>query len=52
MTRSILRSDALPLAGPWPAADPFLFCVHHVDHYPASDGKQAVPASQIGRAHV
>ncbi len=22
---------------PWPTLDPFLFCVHHVDHYPAGD---------------
>ena len=23
--------------GPWPTTDPFLFCVHHRDHYPAAD---------------
>ncbi len=22
---------------PWPTVDPFLFCVHHVDHYPAGN---------------
>jgi len=28
--------DVLPLAGPpWPTPDPFLFCVHHLDNYPA-----------------
>ncbi|MFT5531586.1 MAG: redox-sensitive bicupin YhaK (pirin superfamily) [Candidatus Poriferisodalaceae bacterium] len=25
-------------AGPWPTLDPFLFCVHHLDHYPSGNG--------------
>ena len=25
-------------SGPWPTADPFLFCVHHLDAYPESNG--------------
>ncbi len=24
---------------PWPTQDPFLFCVHHLDHYPAGMSK-------------
>jgi redox-sensitive bicupin YhaK (pirin superfamily) len=32
-------------APPWPTIDPFLFCVHHLDHYPAGNGRfgPAVP---------
>ena len=22
---------------PWPTQDPFLFCVHHLDHYPSGN---------------
>lgn len=36
-----------PLSSPWPGADPFLFIAHHLDHYPASDGAQGLPASQL-----
>lgn len=29
----------MPLgSGPWPTIDPFLFCVHHLDAYPESNG--------------
>lgn len=35
---------------PWPTLDPFLFCVHHVDGYPAGDDSMAVPkAARVGR---
>lgn len=35
---------------PWPTLDPFLFCVHHVDAYPAGDDALAVPkAARAGR---
>jgi redox-sensitive bicupin YhaK (pirin superfamily) len=34
---------------PWPAWDPFLFCVHHDDHYPASNGAFGPNASMAGR---
>lgn len=36
-----------PLSSPWPGADPFLFIAHHLDHYPASDGAQGLPAAQL-----
>jgi redox-sensitive bicupin YhaK (pirin superfamily) len=44
-------SDAItqvsPLGSRWQTADPFLFCVHHVDHYPA--GNDALgPAAPLG----
>mgnify|MGYP006275219517 CR=1 FL=1 len=33
----------------WPTVDPFLFCAHHVDHYPAGDGAFGPAASLAGR---
>lgn len=48
-TSSILQT--VPLGSPpWPTVDPFLFCVHHLDHYPAADGELAPAASLEGRA--
>ena len=38
-----------PLGMPWITADPFLFCVHHDDHYPRGDGRMAPVASLAGR---
>lgn len=40
MTKSVVRSK--PLATPWQGLDPFLFAVHHVDHYPAGDGRLGI----------
>ena len=34
---------------PWPTLDPFLFCVHHVDKYPAGNEKLGPAASLDGR---
>lgn len=45
----ILTTRPLPNAGPWPTPDPFLFCVHHDDHYPAGNGKFGPAASLSGR---
>lgn len=39
-----------PLGFPWVTADPFLFCVHHVDAYPAGNEKMGPKASLAGRA--
>jgi redox-sensitive bicupin YhaK (pirin superfamily) len=40
-----------PLAGPpWPTPDPFLFCVHHDDAYPAGNARLGPAASLEGRA--
>ena len=36
-------------AQPWPTIDPFLFCVHHRDAYPAGDEHMAPRASLEGR---
>lgn len=27
-----------PISSHWPMQDPFLFCAHHLDHYPAGNG--------------
>jgi quercetin 2,3-dioxygenase len=34
---------------PWPTLDPFLFCVHHDDAYPAGDDRMGPAASLAGR---
>jgi redox-sensitive bicupin YhaK (pirin superfamily) len=36
-------------APPWRTQDPFLFCVHHVDHYPAGNQVLGPAASLAGR---
>jgi len=39
-----------PLGMPWAALDPFLFCVHHDDAYPAGNSRFGPAASLAGRA--
>jgi hypothetical protein len=46
---SDLVRSVRPLGFPWVTADPFLFCVHHDDAYPAGDGKLGPAASLTGR---
>lgn len=42
--------SAEPLGNPpWPTRDPFLFCVHHYDAYPAGNGQFGPKASLAGR---
>jgi redox-sensitive bicupin YhaK (pirin superfamily) len=38
-----------PLGFPWDTADPFLFCVHHLDHYPRGNADLGPDASLEGR---
>jgi redox-sensitive bicupin YhaK (pirin superfamily) len=38
-----------PLGFPWETADPFLFCAHHDDHYPAGNEHLGPAASLDGR---
>ena len=45
----IIGTAALP-QGPWPTLDPFLFCVHHLDEYPAGDDALRPKASLAGRS--
>jgi quercetin 2,3-dioxygenase len=40
-----------PLGFPWETADPFLFCVHHVDAYPAGN-EQLGPAASLAGHHM
>jgi redox-sensitive bicupin YhaK (pirin superfamily) len=39
--------EILPLGFPWVTADPFLFCVHHDDKYPAGDDRMAPDAKEL-----
>lgn len=41
--------ETLPLGFPWVTADPFLFCVHHDDAYPAGTEDFGPRASLAGR---
>ena len=41
--------ETVPLGFQWPTIDPFLFCVHHDDAYPAGDGAAGPQASLAGR---
>jgi len=39
----------VPLGFQWPVRDPFLFCVHHLDHYPRGNERLGPVASLAGR---
>ena len=39
--------ETAPLGAQWPCLDPFLFCAHHDDVYPASDGRMGVQAVEF-----
>jgi redox-sensitive bicupin YhaK (pirin superfamily) len=47
MSDSVL--ETAPLGFPWVTADPFLFCVHHLDDYPEGNDKLGPSASLEGR---
>lgn len=47
MSNPILRQ--LPLDFQWPTLDPFLFCVHHEDHYPEGNDELGPQGSLAGR---
>lgn len=44
---AIARTQAL--GSQWPVLDPFLFCVHHDDPYPAGNARLGPSASLVGR---
>ncbi|MBI4933563.1 MAG: pirin family protein [Actinobacteria bacterium] len=46
---SSLVVQTVPLGFQWATADPFLFCVHHLDHYPAGNAEFGPQASLAGR---
>jgi redox-sensitive bicupin YhaK (pirin superfamily) len=41
--------DVQPLGFQWPTRDPFLFCVHHLDDYPAGNAELGPNAPLSGR---
>ena len=41
--------EVATLGVPWPTVDPFLFCVHHRDHYPAANELMGPDASLANR---
>src|SRR4051812_36833048 len=47
MTDPVL--EIRPLGFPWQTSDPFLFCVHHLDAYPAGNEQMGPAASLAGR---
>ena len=47
---SDLVLQTVPLGFQWPTAEPFLFCVHHLDHYPAGNAEYGPRASLAGRS--
>jgi len=44
-----LVSNIKPLGSTWETRDPFLFCVHHLDQYPAGNDRLGPAASLEGR---
>ncbi len=44
-----LITNIKPLGFTWETLDPFLFCVHHLDHYPAGNDQLGPAASLAGR---
>ncbi|RYZ42527.1 MAG: pirin family protein [Myxococcaceae bacterium] len=46
-TEAVIRVD--PLGMPWRTPDPFLFCVHHDDRYPAGNERFGPAAPLTGR---
>jgi redox-sensitive bicupin YhaK (pirin superfamily) len=47
MSSPVLQT--VPLGFQWQTVDPFLFCVHHLDHYPAGTSELGPSASLAGR---
>ena len=41
--------QTVSLGFPWPTVDPFLFCVHHLDHYPEANEHLGPAASLEAR---
>jgi quercetin 2,3-dioxygenase len=49
MNPAVIKSIK-PLGFPWHTQDPFLFCVHHEDHYPKGNKNMGPEASLTGRS--
>ncbi len=50
MSENIL--DTRPLGFVWETLDPFLFCVHHDDAYPAGEEHMGPPASMLAGRNI
>ena len=50
MSNVILKTQ--PLGRLWPTVDPFLFCAHHNDAYPASNGELGVQAVDLDEREI
>ena len=48
-TPSSVILQRFPLGFQWPTVDPFLFCVHHLDHSPAGNGNDGPATGLTGR---
>src|SRR5215470_11083638 len=46
---SVVQLEVFPLGFTWETQDPFLFCVHHDDKYPAGNDRMGPAASLAGR---
>lgn len=44
--------DIKPLSFPWQTQDPFLFCVHHLDHFPKGNGEMKVDPSELNGRNI
>jgi len=47
MSNLIIQTS--PLGSRWQTADPFLFCVHHIDNFPKGNDRLGPDASLVGR---
>lgn len=47
MSNKILNIQ--PISNQWPMENPFLFCAHHKDNYPAGNEEQEIVGSLVGR---
>jgi quercetin 2,3-dioxygenase len=41
-----------PLGFQWPTQEPFLFCVHHLDHYPEGNGQMGINYDRLGGRNI
>lgn len=41
-----------PLGFQWQTQEPFLFCVHHLDHYPEGNGKMGINSVNLGGRNI
>ena len=42
----------IPIGLHWPTLDPFLFCAHHLDRYPAGNERLGVDSSRLAGRQI